>query len=69
MKEIFDRYSGVKISLRGVENLGEKRVGGRPMTYDDIKNVKKLVDRFPSFFTKEEWKHKIEQLDDEKLLE
>jgi len=69
LKEIFDRYPGVKVSLRGVENLSKKRVNDRPMTHDDVKNVKKLADRFLGFFTKEEWKKKIEQLDDENLLE
>jgi len=54
LKEIFDHYPAAKISLKGVENLKNKLVGDRPMTYDDIKNVKKLADRFPGFFTKEE---------------
>ena len=54
LKEIFDRYPGVQVKLGGVENLAKKRVGGRQMNYDDIKNVKKLADRFPGFFTKEE---------------
>ncbi|CAI2185135.1 13962_t:CDS:2 [Funneliformis geosporum] len=54
LKEIFDRYPGVSVKLGGVENLAKKRIGGRPMNYDDIKNIKKLADRFPGFFTKEE---------------
>src|SRR5437667_10054916 len=69
LKEIFDRYPGVKVKLGGVENITKKRTGGRSMTYDDIKNIKKLANRFLGFFTKEEWKKNIEKLDDENLLE
>jgi len=54
VKEIFAHYPGVKIKLVGVEDLKDKLRGDRAMTMDDVKNVVKLANRYPGFYTEEE---------------
>jgi len=54
VKEIFTHYPGVKIKLVGVEDLKDKLAGDRPMNYEDVKNVVKLANRYPGFYTEEE---------------
>ena len=72
VKNIFDRYPGVKIKLMGIEDLKNKLVtedgNTRPMTKDDVKNVAKLADRVKGFLTKEERKERINQLDTKGLF-
>jgi len=59
VKELFERYPGVKIRLVSIENTLKNKVvetesGRRPMTRDDVKNVVKLSERVMRFLTKEE---------------
>ncbi|KLL05415.1 MAG: hypothetical protein MRERV_1c103 [Mycoplasmataceae bacterium RV_VA103A] len=69
VKEIFQQYPGVKIKLVGVKDLKDKLVNDRPMTLEDVKNVAILAGEYPDFYTEEEWRQKIRELDKIGLLE
>ncbi|CAG8606711.1 9154_t:CDS:2 [Paraglomus brasilianum] len=43
-----------EVELVGVEDLKDKLAGDRPMNYEDVKNVVKLANRYPGFYTEEE---------------
>jgi len=55
LERVWQEYPTAKIKLVGVENLKHKLHGDRAMTYDDVKYVARLANRFEGhFFSKDE---------------